>query len=107
MILNGSNSDNVRVSRQHLPSLSRESARKDMGEKFVDETAYDECGRCERGCPYGAIELGLKPQFDMSKCYGCWSCYNQCPNHAIYTEKYQKVGHYPKPNEQMKVKLAV
>ena len=90
-----------------MPSFSRERARKDMGDKFVDETACEECGICEMGCPYGAIELNPKPQFDMSKCYGCWSCYHHCPNQAIYTEKYQGIGHYPKPNGQMKQKLGV
>jgi Fe-S-cluster-containing hydrogenase component 2 len=41
----------------------------------------------------------------MSKCYGCWSCYNHCPKKAIYTRKFRGVGHYPKPNDLLKEKL--
>ncbi len=82
-------------------------ARKDMGEKFVDETLCKECGRCAKGCPYDAITLNPKPQFDMTKCYGCWYCYNHCPEKAIYTEKFRGVGHYPRPNDQLREKLIV
>ena len=82
-------------------------ARKDMGEKFVDETLCKECGRCAKGCPYKAITLNPKPQFDMTKCYGCWYCYNHCPEKAIYTEKFRGVGHYPRPNDQLREKLIV
>ena len=88
-----------------LPAFSRTRARKDMGEKFVDESLCTECGTCRKLCPYSAIELDPKPVFDMGKCYGCWSCYNHCPQKAIYTKKYRGVGHYPKPNEQLKEKL--
>ena len=82
-------------------------ARKDMGEKFVDEMLCKECGLCARGCPYNAITLNPKPQFDMTKCYGCWYCYNHCPEKAIYTEKFRGEGYYPKPNDQIQEKLKV
>ncbi len=92
-----------------LGSLMHSStrARKDMGEKFVDETLCTECGRCARGCPYNAITLNPKPEFDMTKCYGCWHCYNHCPEKAIYTEKFRGVGHYSRPNDQLREKLSV
>lgn len=90
-----------------LPSLSRDRARKDMGEKFVDESLCKKCRICEKECPYEAIKLDPIPVFDMSKCRGCWSCYNHCPEKAIYTKKYLGVGHYPKPNEQLKEKLRI
>ena len=80
-------------------------ARKNMGEKFVDESLCTECGICEKGCPYEAIILAPKPQFDMEKCYGCWRCYNRCPEKAIYTKKFRGIGHYPKANSQLKDKL--
>ena len=86
-------------------NMSRTMARKDMGEKFVDESLCTECGICEKGCPYNAIVLAPKPQFDMEKCYGCWYCYNHCPEKAIYTKKYRGVGHYPKANDQLVSKL--
>ncbi|MDY7078617.1 MAG: EFR1 family ferrodoxin [Chloroflexota bacterium] len=89
------------------PTVSRTRARKDMGEKYVDESLCQECGICEKQCPYQAIHLGPKPVFDMSKCYGCWRCYNLCPERAIYTEKFRGEPYYPKPNDQLKRKLRV
>ncbi len=90
-----------------LPTRPRTAARQDMGEKYVDESLCEECGVCEKRCPYGAVRLDPKPVFDMSKCYGCWRCYNRCPNQAIYTEKYRGGPHYPRPNDQLKQKLRV
>jgi ferredoxin/flavodoxin len=83
----------------------RTSARKDMGEKFVEESLCTECGICRNSCPYEAIVLQPKPLFDMTRCYGCWRCYNRCPAHAIYTKKYRKGPYYPGPNRQLKEKL--
>lgn len=88
-----------------LPAFSRTKARDDMGEKFVDESLCDECGVCEKGCPYGAIQLDPKPKFDMEKCYGCWYCYNHCPEKAIYTNKVRGEGYYPKPNAHLSEKM--
>jgi len=85
----------------HTPTRARD----DMGEKFVDDSLCTECGICEKGCPYSAITLNPKPQFDMTKCYGCWYCYNHCPEQAIYTAKFRGEGHYPRPTEQLKLKL--
>jgi ferredoxin/flavodoxin len=85
-----------------LPAYSRTKARDDMGEKSVDEALCDECGICEKGCPYKAIKLYPKPVFDMDRCYGCWFCFNHCPNKAIYTKKFRGVGHYPRPNDHIK-----
>lgn len=88
-------------------SFSRTKAREDMGDKYVDEALCTECGRCAKGCPYGAITLAPTPQFDIVKCHGCWYCFNHCPEKAIYTEKYRGVGHYPKPRSQLKEKLTI
>jgi ferredoxin/flavodoxin len=88
-----------------LPARPRTSARKDMGEKFVNESLCKECGICRDNCPYGAIELQSKPLFDTNKCYGCWRCYNRCPTHAIYTKKFRKGPYYPGPDDQLKGKL--
>jgi ferredoxin/flavodoxin len=87
--------------------LSRDNAKKDMGDKFVDLELCNECGICENVCPYNAVSLDPKPKFDMDKCYGCWSCFNKCPKKAIYTKKFRGIGHYPKPNDQLKNKLKV
>lgn len=76
----------------------RTTARDDMGEKFVDADLCTECGDCEKGCPYVAVTLAPKPVFDMSKCYGCWRCYNQCPQHAIYTKRFRGGPYYPRPS---------
>ena len=88
-----------------LPAFPREKAKKDMGEKFIDESLCTECGICKSSCPYGAIELSPKPVFDMDKCYGCWACFNHCPTMAIYTNKFRGEGHYPKPIPQLVEKL--
>lgn len=90
-----------------IPTFDRTKARRDMGEKFVDEALCTECGICAKGCPYGAITLLPKPQFDMTKCYGCWYCYNHCPEKAIYTKKYRGVAHYPRPNDHLREKLKI
>jgi Fe-S-cluster-containing hydrogenase component 2 len=55
-------------------------------------------------CPYGAIRLKPKPIFDMSRCFGCWRCYDQFPARAIYTRKYRGPC-YPRPSELLKGKL--
>ena len=88
-------------------TFSRSRSRNDMGLKYVDEPLCDECGICEKLCPYGALKLNPKPVFDQSKCYGCWSCYNHCPRKAIYTRKFRGVGHYPKPLSSLKEKLSL
>ncbi|NJD51694.1 MAG: hypothetical protein FIB07_02385 [Candidatus Methanoperedens sp.] len=88
-----------------VPAFSVTKARKDMGEKFVDEALCIECGVCEKLCPYKAIRCSPKPVFDMNNCYACWICYNHCPEKAIYASKYRGAGHYPKPINQLKEKL--
>ncbi len=70
-----------------MPTAARTQARKDMGIKYVDESLCEQCGVCEKGCPYQAIGLAPFPVFYMSKCYGCWYCYNHCSKKAIYTDK--------------------
>jgi ferredoxin/flavodoxin len=47
---------------------------------FTDDCI--ECGKCERNCPTGAINLATK-SFDFDKCYGCFSCGSNCPKGAI------------------------
>ncbi len=99
----------VRVSllNRLMPTISRTQARKEMGEKYVDEALCTQCSACEKGCPYQAIKLSPFPVFDMDKCYGCWRCYNRCPQQAIYTDKFRGGPFYPKPVEQLKAKLQV
>jgi ferredoxin len=88
-----------------VPEIDRGRAKKDMGPKFVDQTICNECGVCEKACPYKAIALSPKPVFDETMCYGCWACFNRCPTKAIYTAKLRGKGHYPKPNAQLQRKL--
>ncbi len=90
-----------------LPPFPRTMARRDMGDKAVDESLCTECGTCEKGCPYKAIRLDPKPVFDVDTCYGCWRCYNRCPERAIYTEKFRGRPYYPRPNDQLKEKLEI
>ncbi|RKX85324.1 MAG: hypothetical protein DRP58_05975 [Spirochaetes bacterium] len=88
-----------------LPAFSRTAAKKDFGEQNVDESACTECGVCAKGCPYDAIQLNPYPVFDHDKCYGCWYCYNHCHVKAIYTPKYNGIGHYSKPGKEFAAKL--
>jgi NAD-dependent dihydropyrimidine dehydrogenase PreA subunit len=94
-------------------SLPRTTARRMMGRKAVDEVLCSKCGTCARGCPYNAVTLIPFPSFDMTRCYGCWYCYNHCPKKAIYTRgtlgflTFKNIGHYPKPNEQLEKKLGI
>ena len=83
----------------------RTTAREDMGEKSVDADLCTECGVCATRCPYGAITLAPKPVFDQSACYGCWRCYNQCPQHAIYTGRFRGGPYYPGPSERTRTTL--
>jgi NAD-dependent dihydropyrimidine dehydrogenase PreA subunit len=95
----------AKIKNSLLLAFSRTKARRNMGEKYVDENLCTECGTCEKTCPYNAIILNSKPIFDMTKCYGCWGCFNHCPNKAIYTKKFREVGQYPKPSKQLIEKL--
>jgi ferredoxin/flavodoxin len=90
----------------YLSLFPRTKAKKEMGEKFVDRELCTKCGICKSVCGYSAIELSPYPVFDQEKCYGCWACYNKCPQKAIYTKKFRGKWHYPKPNEALAKKLA-
>lgn len=91
-----------------FPDLNFKSgSRLTMGKKYVDKAACIECSICEKNCAYGAIKLEPKPVFNESKCRGCWACYNLCPKEAIYTKRYNREFHYPKPNEAMRSKLNI
>lgn len=35
--------------------------------------------------------------FDSNQCLGCWSCFNHCPQGAIYTEKIKSSNRYNIP----------
>ncbi|HEY3317071.1 MAG TPA: EFR1 family ferrodoxin [Coriobacteriia bacterium] len=89
-----------------FPALPRTTARRTMGEKYVDESACTACGGCERRCPYGAIRLDPKPVFDAAKCYGCWRCFNTCPERAIHTRSYAGKAFYPGPAPALRDTLA-
>jgi ferredoxin/flavodoxin len=91
----------------YLSPFPRTKARKEMGEKLVDQALCTKCGICKKSCPYSAIELSPYPVFDMKKCYGCWACYNRCPQKAIYTKKFRGKWHYPRPNEALTNKLGL
>jgi ferredoxin len=98
---------NVRFGLLDLFSpFPRTKAKKDMGEKFADLALCAKCGTCKSVCGYAAIELSPYPVFDEGNCYGCWACYNRCPQKAIYTKKFRGKWHYPKPNEELSKKLA-
>jgi ferredoxin len=88
-----------------LIRFPRTWARRDMGPKFLDPALCTKCGACARHCLTGAVTLDPGPTFDEGKCTGCWACYNHCPTLAIHTRKFRGVGHYPRPNAQLREKL--
>lgn len=83
----------------------RKKAKEDFGIQQVNGELCIECGTCERGCPYEAIQLDPKPVFDHSKCYGCWYCYNHCPRKAIFTETFKGEFQYPHPPPELAERL--
>ena len=89
-----------------MPPLFAHHSKWDTGLKFIDDPLCDECGICEKLCPYGALKMDPEAVFDMDKCYGCWTCYNHCPHKVIYTKKFREVRHYPKPIDSLKNKIA-
>ncbi|NOZ23580.1 MAG: hypothetical protein GXP25_21090 [Planctomycetes bacterium] len=52
--------------------------------KKLNEDKCTKCGQCAEDCPMGAITLDPYPKFG-SRCMGCFSCVNLCPEEAIST----------------------
>lgn len=105
-IANGINADEFQVvlderdmSFSYAP---RTKAREDIGQLFADEGLCVDCRQCIEVCPYHAIGFESSPTFDMTKCYGCWSCFNNCPKKAIYTTNMRGKGHYKTPDAFIK-----
>lgn len=73
---------------------SREKILKDMGHLKVTPSLCNKCGRCAGDCHYNAIRMEGTPVFDTDKCRGCWSCFNHCPQKAIYTDKVDASNQY-------------
>ncbi|MCP4652258.1 MAG: 4Fe-4S dicluster domain-containing protein [Candidatus Omnitrophica bacterium] len=90
-----------------LPLPARKFTKKMMGQKYVDCAICTNCGICAKVCPYHAIEFNDFPEFNESKCFGCWACYNRCPAKAIYTKKYKGVGNYSHPIDEFKRKFPI
>ena len=90
-----------------IPGIPRFIAKSAMGPKFVDENLCTRCGVCVKVCPAGAVTMSDRPHFAEEKCEFCWSCYNHCPQKAIYTKKYRGRGHYPRPLDALAEKLRV
>jgi ferredoxin len=80
-------------------------SKKKMGRLSVDDLICTECGTCADSCQYGAITLNPNPVFDTTRCHGCWTCFNHCPEQAIYTSKIRGEGHYPQPLSQFAAKM--
>lgn len=87
------------------PKFPRTQAKKGFGIQNVNEELCIECGLCKKTCPYEAIEMSPKPDFDHDKCYGCWGCYNHCPKKAIYTKKFNGEYQYKEPTKELLKKL--
>ena len=74
------------------------NARMITDSKFtVDADVCTHCGRCERECPVGDVELKEKlPTWKHDgSCTCCLSCYHHCPVHAInYGKITRRRGQY-------------
>lgn len=97
----------IGFSNSILKRYPRIMAKQQMGELFVDDQICIKCGLCKGVCAYKAVELTPMPVFDNNKCYGCWACYNNCPQKAIYTGKLRGIGHYSGPGIELKEKLGL
>jgi ferredoxin/flavodoxin len=83
----------------------RRESKKIFGMQDVNENLCAECGLCQEVCPYDAIDMLPKPEFDHDKCFGCWACYNHCPEKAIYTKKFKGEYQYKEPARELLEKL--
>ncbi|MGE5653983.1 MAG: EFR1 family ferrodoxin [Bacillota bacterium] len=88
-----------------LRRYPRTHAKQMMGPKKVDHERCSRCGSCVRVCAYNAPQLHHKVSFNESRCYGCWSCYNHCPQKAIHTYALMGQGQYPGPSTKLRSKL--
>lgn len=88
-----------------VPRFPRTKSKLEMGKKYVNQSLCTQCGICVTGCPNEAISLDSGVNFDEDKCYGCWSCFNHCPQKAVYTEKINGIGHYSGPLQNYRQKL--
>lgn len=84
---------------------SRKKAYKKMGALTVKTDLCLQCGQCSQGCPYGAITQNGLPEFCAEKCWGCFRCYNRCPQKAIFAARLKTAAHYPEPLGQFRQRL--
>jgi flavodoxin/Pyruvate/2-oxoacid:ferredoxin oxidoreductase delta subunit len=88
-----------------IQPYSPAKVRREIGDLSVDVALCDQCGTCQQACLYEAISSSLPPIFSAEQCRGCWSCFNHCPQKAIFTGKVKDGGHYPHPAENFSAKL--
>jgi ferredoxin/flavodoxin len=97
-----------KFSHRIMTKISRPSMmRYLMGHKKINADLCVQCKKCIEACPYDAIKMDSYPVFEVSKCNGCFACYNLCPTKAIYTTKSHQFVHYPRPNTAVTEKLKV
>jgi NAD-dependent dihydropyrimidine dehydrogenase PreA subunit len=58
----------------------------------VTTAKCDGCGKCERACPFNAMEVNEVSTVRWEKCMGCGVCEGQCPNGAISLVRDEKKG---------------
>jgi uncharacterized protein (DUF362 family)/Pyruvate/2-oxoacid:ferredoxin oxidoreductase delta subunit len=49
----------------------------------VRAEACTRCGACARACPRGAIGMEGLPRWDLSRCIGCYCCFELCEARAV------------------------
>lgn len=80
--------------------------KKDFGSLKADPEKCSHCGFCSANCDYESIQCSPEPQFHMDSCMACYSCLNNCPEGAIYTDSVEPEFAYKGPSELLKKKFA-
>lgn len=88
-----------------IPVKSRAGVLKEMGTLKLDAALCTQCGQCAQSCCYHAIRMEGTPVFVREQCRGCWTCFNHCPQKAIYTDKVKAAAQYPGPGSKLIEKL--
>lgn len=64
----------------------------------VDASICTACGICIQVCPTKSIRMDEKAYISQDTCQSCWSCYNHCPQYAVFAGNMHGEGQYRGPS---------